>query len=63
MPMIDVGLFQNWIQAFDNHERAQRRYDAAAKLGDRALIDYLRPELDAASGRLNAAIKELRSSA
>jgi hypothetical protein len=63
MAILDAGPFQDWIRAFDGYERAQRRYDAAGRTGNQALVDYLRPELEAASRDLNTAIKILNSQA
>lgn len=59
MAILDAGPFQDWIRAFDRHEQAQRRHDAAGRTGNKALINYLRPELDAAARDLNTATKAL----
>lgn len=59
MAILDAGPFQDWIRAFDRHERAQKRYDAASRTGNEALINYLRPELDEAGRELNAATRAL----
>lgn len=63
MAIIDAGQYQDWIRAFDRHERAKRRSDAAGATGNQALIDYLRPELDEANRDLNTAIKILNRQA
>ncbi len=59
MAMLDASPFQEWVRAFDEYERAKRRWDAAGATGNQALIDHLRPELDEASRDLDAAIKTL----
>jgi len=59
MAMLDASPFQEWVRAFDGYERAKRRWDAAGATGNRALIDYLRPELEGASRDLDVAIKTL----
>lgn len=61
MPVTDEPAFQNWIQAFDHHKLIESRYDAAAKLNNKPLMDYLRPELDKAIISLNAAVRDLKS--
>ena len=61
MAILDAGPFQDWIGAFDRHERAQKRYNAAGGTGNEALINYLRPELDEAGRDLNAATKALNN--
>jgi hypothetical protein len=59
--ILDAGPFQTWISAFDRHERAQRRYEAAGRLNNRELIDYLRGDLDQAAAELNAAIRAMNA--
>lgn len=59
MAILDAGAYQAWIAAFDNWDRAQRRFDAAGRLGNGALTDYLRGNLERASRDYNAAIKAL----
>lgn len=61
MAILDAGPFQDWIRAFDRHERAQKRYDAAGRIWNEALINYLRPELDEAGRELNAATRALNN--
>ncbi len=61
MAILDAGPFQDWIRAFDRHERAQKRYDAAGRTGNEALIKYLRPESDEAGRDLNAATRALNN--
>lgn len=61
MAILDAGPFQDWIRAFDRNERAQKRYDAAGRTGNEALIKYLRPELDEAGRDLNAATRALNN--
>lgn len=61
MAILDSGPFQDWIRAFDRHERAQKRYDAAGRIRNEALINYLRPELDEAGRELNAATRALNN--
>ena len=58
--MMDAGLFQGWIAAFDRYESAKRRYDAAGQIGHGALSDYLRGRVEDASRELNAATKALK---
>ncbi|HCB76765.1 MAG TPA: hypothetical protein DEP91_11450 [Sphingomonas bacterium] len=61
MAILDAGPFQDWIRAFDRHERAQKRYAAAGRIRNEALINYLRPELDEAGRELNAATRALNN--
>jgi hypothetical protein len=63
MAMLDAGPFQEWVRAFDMHERAQRRYEAAGRTGNQALIDYLRPGLEETRRDLNTTIKALNNQA
>ena len=60
MAIVDVGLYQAWIRAFDNWERAQRRHDAAAALGNSALTEYLRGSLEAARQEYQVAIRAIK---
>ena len=50
--VMDAGPYQDWMKAFDNHERAQRRWEAANKLGNPALINYTRTDLEQAAAEL-----------
>jgi len=59
MAIVDAGPYQDWIRAFDQHERAERRHEAAWGIGNQALIAYLRLELDTAAKELNAATRTL----
>lgn len=59
--IMDAGPFQNWIRAFDRHEQAKRRWDAANAIGNQGLINYLRADLDQAAQELNAAIRSMRT--
>lgn len=59
MAILDAGPMQDWIRAFDRHELSKRRWDAANATGNRALIDYLRGDVDSAARDLNAALKTL----
>lgn len=59
--IMDVGLQQNWVSAFDNWERAQKRFDAAGQIGNAALINYLRDHVDTAARAYNAATKAINN--
>jgi hypothetical protein len=61
MAILDAGPFLDWIRAFDGHQQAQKRYNAAGGTGNDALINYLRPKLDEAARDLNAATKALNN--
>ncbi len=59
--VMEVGPYQEWMQAFDRHEHAKRRWEAANALGDQGLINYTRSDLDQAAQVLRAAIRALKS--
>ena len=61
MAIMDAGPFQDWIRAFDHHEQARKRYDAAGQTGNAALIEYLRPGLEDAARALNLATRSLNN--
>ena len=61
MAIIDAGPFQDWVRAFDRHDQAQPRHDAAGRIGNQALIQHLRSELDAAARELNNATRALNA--
>jgi signal-transduction protein with cAMP-binding, CBS, and nucleotidyltransferase domain len=60
MAIVDAGIYQDWIRAFDNWERAQRRYDAAPVVGDRALMNYLHASLQSAAREYQAACRAIQ---
>ena len=60
MAILDAGIYQAWIRAFDSWEQAQRRYDAAPAVGDRALTDYLRASLHSAAQEYQAAVRAIK---
>lgn len=62
MPILDASLYQYWISAFDRHDRARKRYEAATATGNGALIDYLRNDLEQAAHEFNQAIRALNNS-
>ena len=62
MVILDAGPYQEWIRAFDNWDRAKRRFEAAGAQGNSALTDYLRGSLETARQEYNAAIKALKNS-
>lgn len=49
MAIVDVGVYQDWIRAFDRWEQAQRRYDKAPVVGDPGLVNYLHASLQSAA--------------
>lgn len=53
MAILDAGPIQDWIRAFDSHERAKRRFDAASATGNQVLMNYLRQEMEDAARNLN----------
>lgn len=59
--VMDAGPYQEWMKAFDRHEQAKRRWDAAHAIGDQGLITYLRAELDQTAQLLHAAIRGFKS--
>jgi hypothetical protein len=61
MAILDAGVYQDWIRAFDHWEQAERRYNAAAAFGNNALTEYLRRSLEAARQEYNAAIKAIKN--
>ena len=61
MPILDAGLYQAWIAAFDNHDRAERRLVAAGATGNRDLIEYVRGLSEQAAQELNQAIRALNN--
>lgn len=61
MAILDAGPYQAWIKAFDEHERAERRFEAASRLGNQALIAYLRAQREEAAQTLHAAIRGIAS--
>ncbi len=60
MAVMDAGLYQAWIRAFDNWDRAQRRFGAAGAINDAALTNYLRGDWETARREYNDAIKAVR---
>lgn len=60
MAILDAGVYQDWIRAFDRWEQAQRRYDAGAAFGNSALTEYLRGSLETARQEYSAAIKAIK---
>jgi hypothetical protein len=60
MAMVDVGEFQEWIRAYDNWERAQRRYDALSAFDNGPFTEFLRESLETARKNYNAAIKDMK---
>lgn len=61
MAILDASPFEDWIRAFDNHERARKRFDEANTTGNKALINYLRQEVDDAAKNLNVALRILNN--
>ena len=61
MAILDASPFQTWMTAFDNWDRAQRRYNAAGQLGNQELVAYLRPLLDQAERAYHAAVRGLKT--
>ncbi len=61
MAILDAGPVQDWIKAFDEHERAKQRWEAANRMANQALINYLRTDMDRAAQALHAAIRALPS--
>ena len=60
MAIPDAGIYQDWIRAFDRWEQAQRRYDKAPAVGDRALMDYLHASLQSAAQEYQAACRAIQ---
>lgn len=61
MAIMDVGLYQDWIAAHDNWDRARRRFDAAGQIGDAGLIEHLRIAVERARVDYNAATKAINN--
>lgn len=59
MAILDAAPVQDWIRAFDNWDRAQRRLNAAQPTLNQTLIEYLKADVENARLQLNAALKAL----
>ena len=60
MAILDSEPFQTWITAFDRWEQAERRCEAAAKIGHQPLVEYLRMQREQAAYDYNNAIRALK---
>ena len=61
MAILDAGPYQEWTAAFDDWERAKRRYDAAHALQNSGLTEHLRQRLEEAQRKYHAGIKAIKA--